>query len=61
MLGSSPLTSIVGYIMIAITVVNQVFVEQGVPNTLHGWIVFVGGIATGIGLRLAQDQAKKVP
>lgn len=41
--------------MIAITVVNQVFVEQGIPNTVHRWVVFVGGITTGIGLRLAKD------
>ena len=55
MLGSSPLTSIVGYVMIVITVINQVFVEQGIPTTVHGWVVFVGGITTGIGLRLAKD------
>lgn len=56
MLGASKVTSVIGYIMIVITVVNQVFVEQGIPTNLHGWIVFGGGIATGIGLRLAKDE-----
>ena len=55
MLGTSMWTSIVGYCIIALTVAHQVFVEQGMPHDLNGWITLAGGIVTGVGLRLAKD------
>lgn len=55
MLGTSWMTSVVGYLVIVLTVVNQVFVEQGLPTTVHGWITFVGGVVTGVGIALAKD------
>ena len=55
MFGASWMTSVVGYFVILLTVANQVFVEQGMPHDLNGWITLAGGIVTGVGLRLAKD------
>ena len=55
MLGSSWMTSVVGYVVIVLTVANQVFVEQGMPSGAAGWIKFVGGIVTGVGIALSKD------
>lgn len=55
MLGSSWMTSAVGYLVIVLTVANQVFVEQGMPDGVAGWIKFVGGVVTGVGIALAKD------
>lgn len=54
-LGSSPVTSILGYITILITVAQQVVTEQGMPSDTAGWIKLVGGIIIGIGLRFSKD------
>lgn len=54
-LGSSPVTSILGYITILITVAQQVVTEQGMPYDTAGWIKLVGGIIIGIGLRFSKD------
>ena len=54
-LGSSPVTSILGYITILITVAQQVVTEQGMPSDTAGWIKLVGGIILGIGLRFSKD------
>ena len=58
MLGSSWMTSAVGYVVIVLTVANQLVTEGGLPQDTHGWIVFIGGIVTGVGLRLAKDANK---
>lgn len=55
MLGSSWMTSAVGYLVIVLTVANQVYTEQGLPSTVHEWITFTGGIVTGVGIALAKD------
>ena len=55
MLGSSIWTSIMGYLVIVLTVANQAFVEQGLPHDAAGWIKLVGGIVAGVGLRMAKD------
>ncbi|MBK8270519.1 MAG: hypothetical protein IPK83_20365 [Planctomycetes bacterium] len=54
-LGSSPVTSILGYVTILITVAQQVVTEQGMPSDTAGWIKLVGGIIIGIGLRFSKD------
>lgn len=54
-LGSSPVTSILGYVTILITVAQQVVTEQGMPSDTAGWIKLAGGIIMGIGLRFAKD------
>lgn len=54
-LGSSPVTSILGYITILMTIGQQVVTEQGMPSDTAGWIKLVGGIIMGIGLRFAKD------
>lgn len=54
-LGSSPVTSIMGYIVILMTVVQEVIVEQGMPHDVAGWLKLVGGIITGVALRFAKD------
>lgn len=55
MLGSSWMTSAVGYCVIVLTVAQQVFTEQGLPHNTEGWFKFVGGIVTGVGIALAKD------
>ncbi len=55
MFGSSWMTTAVGYLVIVLTVANQVFVEQGMPSNTHEWIQLVGGIVTGVGIALAKD------
>jgi hypothetical protein len=54
-LGSSWMTTAVGYLVIVLTVANQVFSEQGLPVNVHEWIGFLGGIVTGVGIALAKD------
>lgn len=55
LLGSSPVTSIIGYLTIALTVAQQVFAEQGMPQDTGGWIRLAGGIIVGLGLRFSKD------
>ena len=55
MLGSSWMTSAVGYLVIVLTVAQQVFTEQGLPTDTAGWIKFAGGIVTGVGIALSKD------
>jgi hypothetical protein len=52
---SSPLTTIVGYVILVLTALNQVFVEQGIPKDGKGWITFAVSIATGLGAVFAKD------
>jgi hypothetical protein len=54
-LGSSIWTSLFGYLIMGLTVANQVFVEQGMPKGVEGWAKFGTGMATGIALRVTQD------
>lgn len=54
-LGSSWMTTAVGYVVIVLTVAQQVFTEHGMPSDVAGWIKFVGGIVTGVGIALAKD------
>lgn len=54
-LGSSPVTSILGYVVIVVTVVQQALTEEGIPHDVGGWMKLVGGIITGIALRFAKD------
>lgn len=54
-LGSSPITSILGSVVIAATVANEVITEQGLPHNAEGWIRLVVGIVTGVALRFAKD------
>ena len=58
MFGSSWMTSVVGYVVIVLTVAQQAFVEQGLPGDTAGWIKFAGGIVTGVGIALAKDFSK---
>lgn len=55
LLGSSPVTSIMGYIVIIMTVTQQVLSDEGLPHDVAGWLRVVGGIITGIALRFAKD------
>lgn len=54
-LGPSPVTSILGYVVIGATVANEVITEQGLPGTVEGWTRLVVGIITGVALRYAKD------
>jgi len=53
--GSSPITGYLGSLVIALDVVNQVFVENGLPHDLSGWVKFMGALFTGLALRFAKD------
>lgn len=51
-------TSIVGFIIIALDIMKlagDAIQEGGIPKDINGWIVFVAGISTGIGLILSKD------
>lgn len=54
-LGSSWMTTAVGYAVIVLTVAQQVYTEHGLPEDVAGWIKFAGGIVTGVGIALAKD------
>lgn len=54
-LGASWMTTLVGYVVIVLTVANQVYSEQGLPANVHEWVGFIGGLATGVGIALAKD------
>jgi len=58
MLGSSWMTTLVGYVVIVLTVAQQAVVEDGLPGDTAGWIKFAGGIVTGVGIALAKDYNK---
>lgn len=48
MLGNSWITSVLGYAAIVLTWLNQVFVEQGIPQDGKGWITFALGNLGGL-------------
>lgn len=54
-LGSSPVTSIIGYLTIVLAIGQQVVAEQGMPQDTGGWIRLAGGIIVGLGLRFSKD------
>lgn len=50
-MGASWITSGLGYVVIFLTWLNQVFVEQGIPKTGKEWIAFgMGNIGGLIGV-----------
>lgn len=56
--GGSWKTAFVGYLIIALDVLNligEAVKKQGIPTDIQGWIVFAAGLATGVGLILAKD------
>jgi len=55
MFGASWMTTVFGYAVIVLTVVQQAFIEHGLPEDVAGWIKFAGGIVTGVGIALAKD------
>ena len=55
MLGSSWMTSAFGYLVIVLTVAQQVYSEHGIPEDVIGWLKFIGGLVTGVGIALAKD------
>ena len=54
-LGSSWMTTAVGYLVIVLTVAQQAVTEHGMPTDVTGWIKLAGGIITGVGIALAKD------
>ena len=48
MIGSSWITSVLGYAVIVLTWLNQAFVEQGIPKTLKEWLAFIAGNIGGL-------------
>lgn len=55
---SSPLTAYTGTIIIVLTWLNQIFVEQGIPQTGKEWVTFFIGNATGLAALFAKDYNK---
>ncbi len=59
--GGSYKTSILGYLLIILDVlqfVGQAVEKQGIPTNFQGWIVTLSGLAGGIGLIVAKDWDK---
>ena len=54
-LGPSKMTSIFGYGMMIVAVLNQAMNEHGMPQTPQEWITFLGYMLAGLGLRFAKD------
>ena len=57
-MGSSWVTSALGYVVIFMTWLNQAFIEQGIPKTGKEWIVFVTNNAVGMIGVFAKDWNK---
>ena len=55
LLGSSPLTSMLGYMVILVGVVQTGIAEQGFPHDTAGWLKLGGYVLTGIALRFSKD------
>lgn len=55
-LGTSPKTSIFGYLIMGLTVANELITEGGLPTDAAGWTRFGIGIATGVAVRLSKDE-----
>ena len=54
-------TSVFGYIIVALDLlklIGDAVKEQGTPKDMNGWIVFVAGLATGVGLIMSKDYDK---
>lgn len=47
-MGASWITSALGYVVIVLTWLNQVFVEQGIPQSGKAWITFIMSNAGGL-------------
>lgn len=59
--GGSWKTGLLGYILIALDVlqfIGQALQEKGIPSGFQGWIVTISGLAGGIGLIVAKDYNK---
>lgn len=54
-LGPSKVTSILGYALMIVAVLNQTVSEHGMPQTPQEWITFAGYMLAGLGLRFAKD------
>ena len=57
-MNTSPKTTILGYIIIFLDIANLVgesVKHNGLPTDVQAWIIFAGGLATGVGLILAKD------
>lgn len=56
--GGSWKTGILGYVLIALDVlqfIGQALEKQGIPTSFQGWIITLSGLAGGIGLIIAKD------
>jgi hypothetical protein len=47
-MGASWLTTVIGGLAIVLTWLNQIFVEQGIPQTSKEWIAFAFGNIAGL-------------
>lgn len=56
MLGTSWVTSVLGYVVIVLTWLNQTFVEQGIPKTGKEWVAFCMGNIGGLIGVFAKDR-----
>ncbi len=57
-MGTSWITSALGYAVIVLTWLNQAFVEQGIPKTGKEWIAFGMGNVGGLIGVFAKDYNK---
>jgi len=58
MFKNGPLTGILGVVLLLLTWINQIFVEQGIPKDGKGWIALLMGNAGGLVALFAKDYNK---
>ena len=58
LLGTSWITSLLGYVVLFLTWINQMFIEQGIPKTGKEWVAFALGNVTGLIGVFAKDWNK---
>ncbi len=47
-LGSSPIPTILGYVLGALTIADELFKSNGMPQDRSGWFQLLGGILFGV-------------
>lgn len=55
LLGQGVVTSILGYLLIAVDIGKQAIVDGGMPSDLPGWLSFGGALVVGVILRIVPD------
>ena len=55
LLGSSPTTSIIGYIVMVLGIAYTLYSQGGIPQGTQGWIQFILAVLAGVWGRVQKD------